>query len=259
MIIQILRSRRSYLNGITEEGELCPVCSNPMMQKHVDTWTHHNPGDCLRRACITLTELGEQWEIDCGGSNELVPISVCAGGEHTHTNWQEYKECYGKVQKKLNCHRELRMIRGAKTHELCRKCIYIFVAHTEAQCPMDPEQVNSSLLDLWESPTVDFVRLVGTMAKHARKIQQGPCPLCKAQEEWHDYAMCLRTAKITRERGMLNIMTAQRHTRGSAPDPVPTGPTPGTTPGEAPKTSVREPEVKSPKEGTEGENHLVKG
>ena len=205
------------------------------MQRHIDTCTYHNPEDCLQGACITLTEMGEQWEIDWRGSGEL-PVSICASGEHTHANWPEYRECYGKIREKLNCRRELHAIRGAKTHELCRKCIDIFADHAEAQCPIDPEQVNLSLLDLWENPTIGFVKLVGTMANRVRKIHKGPCPLCKANEEQHDYAMCLRMGKITREQGILNITTGQRQTKGSAPGPVLTGLTPGTTPQGAPKT-----------------------
>ena len=71
--------------------------------------------------------------------------------------------------------------------------------------------------------------------------------------------MCLPTAKIKVERGMLKITTGRGCTGEPPPNPNPTGPTPGTTSQLTPKTLSEQPKAKSPAKGTAREDDLVKG
>ena len=142
-------------------------------------------------------------------------------------------------------------------NELCQKCVDIFADHEEARCAIALEQMNLLLLDLWNSLTADFVKFIGTMAKHARGILKGSCPLCKAQEEQHNYTMCLQTAKIKVERGMLKITMGQGCLGQPLLDPNPMGSMPGTTPKPNPKTPSEQPKAKSPAKGTASEDEMV--
>ena len=47
-ITQIKASQRSYLNGITNEEELCPVCNWFVMRDVGGVVMYHNPEECLK-------------------------------------------------------------------------------------------------------------------------------------------------------------------------------------------------------------------
>ena len=102
---------------------------------------------------------------------------------------------------------------------------------------------------------------MGTMAGHARGTMGGSCPLCQLQEDQHDYAKCLRTAKITVEEGILNITTSRGCTEDPQPGQNPPGLTPGTTSKSSPKSTPCQPDPgsQSPSKGTAGEEELIKG
>ena len=144
--------------------------------------------------------------------------------------------------------REVHTLRGNTTHTLCRVCVDIFMDHAEAECPVGPGSKSPSLLEFWDNPVSSFVRFIGTMVEHTRGIQTGPCPLCKGQENQHDYAACLQTVNLEMKEGELNVTTRGRKHEDPQPDPNPTGPTLRTTP----KTMQPMPASKSPGRGTSG-------
>ena len=173
--IGILRAaRRGYLNGITEIEELCPICNWFMMRRVEGVEVYHHPEKCLRCCSIVLKEDGIQWEIRFGSIREPIPKNLCAGGRHTHESWAEYRKCYTQLPEKYAFHWELRALRGNKTHELCRKCADIFADHDSDQCQIGVEGEEPSLLKLWDDPTGNFVRFIGTMVQHAMELEQAP-------------------------------------------------------------------------------------
>ena len=184
-------SQRSYLNGITDLDALCPVCNWFVMRDVDGVVTYHNPEDCLKNCQMILDELGDRWVILFDEGDESSPLGLCTGGLHAHKSWQEYGDCYVKLQEKYTLRKELRVIRGNKTNKLCRVCADIFADHAEAQCPVGPGSENPSLLKLWNNPVSNFVWFIGAMVEHVKGVQTGPCPLCNIQEEQHDYATCL--------------------------------------------------------------------
>ena len=207
---------------------------------------YHHPDKCLRHCRIVLKGDGIQWEIRFGSIREPLPENLCAGGRHTHESWVEYRKCYAQLPEKYAFHRELHSLRGNKTHELCRKCADIFADHDSDQCQIGVEGEEPSLLKLWDDPTGNFVRFIGTMVQHADGTRAGPCPLCTTQVDQHDYATCLCTATIRLEGGQLNITTGRRRHGDPLPDPDPLlGPDPpvpdpnplGPTPGMTPRTA----------------------
>ena len=162
--ISLIRtSHRSYLNGITKEEALCSVCNWFIMWEEGGTVKYHNPKECLKKCRIVLREHGDQWKIKFDEADEASPLGLCAGGEHAHESWQEYKNCYAEMQGKHHLQRDLRALRGAKTHELCQVCVDIFVDHEEMQCPIGPGSENPTLLSFWDNPIEGFVRVVGVM------------------------------------------------------------------------------------------------
>ena len=201
------------------------------MMRDVDgVVTYYNPKDCLRNCQMILDELGDSWVILFDEGDEPSPLGLCTGGQHAHESWQEYRDCYAKLQEKYTLRKELHVIRGSKTNKLCRVCADIFADHAEAQCPVGPGSENPSLLKLWDNPVGDFVRFIGVMVEHVKGVQMGPCPLCNVQEEQHDYTACLQTANVELKEGELNVTTSRRKHGDPPPDPNPMGPTPGTTP-----------------------------
>ena len=52
-------------------------------------------------------------------------------GKNIDSVTQNYRKSIPSAQ-------ELRVIRGTKTHELCRVCANIFTDHAKAQCPVGP-------------------------------------------------------------------------------------------------------------------------
>ena len=179
---------------------------------------------------MVLSEQGDKWVIMIDDGDELPPLSLCAGGQHAHKSWQEYRKCYIELQEKYTYLRELHTLRGTKTHELCWVCVDIFTDHAEDECPVGPGFGSPSLLEFWDHPIHSFVRFIGTMVEHAGGTTTGPCPLCKVQEDQHDYAACLRAVKIEMKEGELNVTTSRRRCGDPPPDPNPTGPIPRTTP-----------------------------
>ena len=176
---------------------------------------------------MVLDEHGDRWVIKFDQGDESSPLSLCGGGgQHAHESWQEYRQCYTKLQEKYTLCQELCVIRGTKTHELCRTCANIFLDHTEAQCPVGQGSENPSLLRFWDNPISSFVRFIGTMVEHARGTQTGPCPLCNVQEDQHNYTICLWTASMELKEGELNVTTSRRQCGDPPPNPNPTGPTP---------------------------------
>ena len=103
---------------------------------------------------------------------------------------------------------------GKTTHELCRVCVDIFADHAEVECPAGPGSESPSLLEFWDNPISSFVRFIGTMVEHARGIQTGPCPLCKVQENQHNYATCLQTVNLEMKEGDLKRHYQQKETQG---------------------------------------------
>ena len=199
--------KRKFLNGITEIDELCPICNWFVMWRNEGVVRYHDSEKCLRNCCIVLKEQGDQWMIKITQEGEEpLPINICAGGQHTHESWQEYRECYSKMQKKYTFPWELHVLRGNKTHELCWLCADIFADHAGVQCPVGPGSERPSLLDFRDDPTGSFVQFIGTMVEHANLTQTGPCPLCSIQEDQHDYATCLRAAKMELR---WNVMTSR--------------------------------------------------
>ena len=258
--ISLIRtSRRSYLNRITDEEELCLVCNWFLMRDEGGVITYHNPEQCLKKCRIVLKEQGDQWKKTFHGEGEASPLGLCAGREHAHDSWQEYKKCYAEIQRKCNLWQELHVLRGAKAHGLYWVCADIFVDHDEAQCPVGPGSENPTLLSFWDNPIESFVRVVGTMVEWVRGVQTGPCPLCNVQEDQHDYAVCLRTAKFELKEGTLNVTTGQRRKDNPSPNPNPTGPTPGTTPQVTPKTPQPTLGSESPGKGTTGKEAMMRG
>ena len=189
-VAQVRASWRSYLNGITEEEELCLVCNWFVMRVVDGVVTYHNPEECLKNCRVVLKEHGDQWEIKLDREDGPLPLGLCAGKEHGHESWQEYEQCYTDIQRRRTLWRELCVLTGA-TNELCRLCVDIFADNAEAQCPVGPGFENPLLLHFWDNPIGSFVRFIGTMVEHARGVQTGPCPLCNVQEDQHDYAICL--------------------------------------------------------------------
>ena len=256
-IMVLQASRRGYLNRITEIDELCPICKWFVMRNIEGVVKYHNPEECLKSCRIVLKEGGDQWEIKFDAGEEPSPVNLCAGGQHAHESWQEYRQCYANLQEKYSLCRELRALRGDKTHELCQVCADIFVDHANAQCPIGPGSENPSLLSFWDDPTGSLIWFIGTMVEHANGTQTGPCPLCTIQEDQHDYTTCLRAAKIELREGELSVMTSRRHHGDPPPDPNPTGPTPGTTPRTAQKTPGPMPSADSPSQGTSGSKGMI--
>ena len=187
-VAQIRASRRGYLNGIIEIEALCPVCNWFIMRDVGGVVTYHNPESCLKNCRMVLNEQGDKWVIKIDDGDESSPLSLCAGGQHAHKSWQEYRKCYAELQEKYTYRRELRALRGTKTLELCWVCVDIFADHAEAECPVGPGFKSPSLLEFWDNPVGSFVRFIGTVVEHTRGTQTGPCPLCKVQEDQHDYA-----------------------------------------------------------------------
>ena len=190
--------------------------------------------------------------------DEPSPLGLCAEGQHAHKNWQDYRQCYAKLQK-YTLHWELRALRGTKVHELCWVCVDIFADHAEAQCPVGPGFKNPSLLGFWDDPVSSFVRFIGTVVEHARGTQMGPCPLCKVQEEQHDYTGCLRSASVELKEGELSVTTSRNQYGDPPPNPNPTGPTAGTSPKVTPKTPQPVPRSESPGKGTSGNKAMMRG
>ena len=202
-----------------------------------------------------MDELGDRWVIKFDEEDESSPLNLCAGVQHAHKSWQEYRQCYVKLQEKYTLHKELRVIRGTKTHKLCRVCANIFADHEEAQCPVGPGSENPSLLKLWDNPVSSFVRFIGMMVEHVRGVQMGLCPLCNVQEDQHDYAICLWNASMELKEGKLNVTTSRRQHGDPPPNPNPTGPTPRTTL----KTTQPMPVSKSPGRGTSSDPEMMRG
>ena len=250
-VAPIRASQRSYLNGIVEIEALCPVCNWFIMRDVGGVVTYHNPQSCLKNCRMVLNEQGDKWviKIDDDEEDESSLLSLCADGQHAHKSWQEYRKCYAELQEKYTYHQELRTLRGNTTHELCRVCVDIFADHAEAECPVGPGSKSPSLLEFWDNPVGSFVRFIGTMVEHTRGIQTGPCPLCKVQEDQHDYAACLQTVNLEMKEGELNVTTSGRKRKDPRLDPNPMGPTPRTTP----KTMQPVPASKSPIRGTSGD------
>ena len=140
-------------------------------------------------------------------------------------------------------------------HDLCQVYADIFADHTEAECPVGPGFENPSLLGFWDNPVGSFVRFIGTMVEHAGGAQTGPCPLCKVQEDQHDYAACLRMVSLEMKGDELSVTTNRPSPRSPQPDPNPLGPTPGTTS----KTPQSGPTPKSPSGGTSNKPAIMKG
>ena len=217
--------------------------------------TYHNPEDCLKNCRIILDEHGDRSVIGFDQEGEPSPLSLCAGGQHAHESWQEYRQCYTKLQEKYALCRELRVARGTKTHELRQVCADIFTDHAKTQCPVGPGFENPSPLWFWDNPISSFVRFIGTMVEHARVTQTGPYPLCKVQEDQYNYTVCLWTASMELKEGELNVTTSRRQHGDPPPNPNPTGPTPGTTP----KTPHPVPVSMSPSRGTSGNPGMMRG
>ena len=189
-ITRIRASQRSYLNGNTDQDELCPVCNWFVMRDVEGVVTYHNPEECLKNCQVILKEHCDQWEIKFDGEDGPLPLGLCTGKEHTHESWQEYEQCYADIQGKCTLHRELHALREAK-NELCQVCVDIFTDHAEAQCPVGPGFENQSLLHFWDNPIGSFVRFIGTIVEHVKGVQTDPCPVCNVQEDQHNYAICL--------------------------------------------------------------------
>ena len=100
-----------------------------------------------------------------------------------------------------------------------------------------------------------FVKFIGAMVEHARGAQTGPCPLCKVQEDQHDYATCLQTVSLEMKGDELSVTTNRPSPRNPQLDPNPLGPTPGMTP----KTPQSGPMPKSPSGGTLNKPAIMKG
>ena len=96
---------------------------------------------------------------------------------------------------------------GTKMNDLCWVCVDIFADHVGAECPVGPGFENPSLLEFWDNPEVSFVKFIGAMVEHARGAQTGPCPLCKVQEDQHDYATCLRMVSLEMKGDELSVTT----------------------------------------------------
>ena len=101
-IAQIRISQRSYLNGITNEEELCLACNWFMMREIDGVVVYHNLKDYLRESRIVLMEHGDLWEIKFYEDAEPPPKGLCTGKGHAHESWQEYKECYMRIQDKFD-------------------------------------------------------------------------------------------------------------------------------------------------------------
>ena len=138
---------------------------------------------------------------------------------------------------------------------MCRVCVDIFADHTEAECPVGPGFENLSLLEFWDNPVGSFVKFIGAMVEHARGAQTGPCPLCKVQEDQHDYTACLQTVSLEMKGDELSITTNRSLPRNPQLDPNPLGPTPGMTP----RTPQSGPTPKSPSGGTSNKPAIMKG
>ena len=167
-------------------------------------------------------------------------------------SWLEYKKYYTKLQETYTYQRELQDLRGTKTHQLCQVCVDIFTDHAETECPVGPGFENPSLLRFWDNPVGSFVRFIGTMVEHARGAQTSPCPLCKVQEDQHDYATCLQTVSLEMKEGELSVTTNKPLLRNPPPDPDPT-----------PRTTPKNPQLVPTSESTNAETPktpaLVKG
>ena len=150
------------------------------------------------------------------------PLSLCARGKHAHESWPEYRECYAKLQEMYTYHWELQNLRGTKMHELCQVSVDIFADHAEAECTVGPGFENPSLLKFWDNPVGGFVRFIGTMVKHVRGAQRGPCPLCKEQEDQHDYTACLRIVHLEMRGDKLSVTTNKPLPMNPPSDPMPT-------------------------------------
>ena len=188
-----------------------------------------------------MSASGEDWEIRFYLDDKESPLGICATGEHAHSDWQKYRECYSKARKEIGLKNELLAIRGAKSHPLCWLCIDIFTDHEEAQCPQGSEQRNPPLLALFDHLSPAFVQFIGTMAGHTRGTLKGSCPLCQWQEKKHNYVKCLRGAHITVQEGMLKISTKKECMEDPNLDPNPPGPMPGPMPGTTPKSPPKPP------------------
>ena len=101
-IAPIKASWRGYLNGIVEIEALCPVCNWFIMRDVGGVVTYHNPKSCLKNCRMVLNEQGDKWviKIDDDKEDESSPLGLCAGGQHAHESWQEYKKCYADLQEK---------------------------------------------------------------------------------------------------------------------------------------------------------------
>ena len=217
--------------------------------------TYHNPETCLKNCQMVLNEWGDEWVIKIYEGDESPLLGLCAGGQHAHESWPEYRKCYSDLGEKYAYRRELRDLRGTKMHDLCWVCVDIFADHAEAECPVGPGFENPSLLGFWDNAVGSFVRFIGTMVEHVGGAQTGPCPLCKVQEDQHDYATCLQTVSLEMKGDELSVTTNRPLPRNPQPDPNPLGPTPGMTP----KTPQLGPMPKSPSGGTSNKPAIMKG
>ena len=181
-LAQVGASRRSYLNGILEIDVLCPVCNWFIMRDVDGTTTYHNPESCLKNCWMVLNKWGDKWVIKIDEGDEPPPLGLCAGGQHAHESWPEYRKCYTELQETYTYRRELRDLRGTKTHKLCRVCVDIFAHHAETECPVGPGFENPSLLRFWDDPVGSFVRFIATMVDHVRGTQTSPCPCAKCKK-----------------------------------------------------------------------------
>ena len=111
--------------------------------------TYHNPESCLKNCRMVLNEQGDKWVIKIDDGDESSPLSLCAGGQHAHKSWQEYRKCYTELQEKYTYRPYLR---ETTTHKLCRVCVDIFADHAEAECPVRPGSESPSLLEFWDNP-----------------------------------------------------------------------------------------------------------
>ena len=168
---------------------------------------------------MVLNEWGDEWVIKIYEGDEPPPLGLCAGGQHAHESWPEYRKCYSDLGEKYAYWWELRDLRGTKMHDLCRVCVDIFADHAEAECLMGPGFENPSLLGFWDNAVGSFVRFIGTMVEHVLGAQTGPCPLCKVQEDQHDYATCLQTVSLEMKGDELSVTTNRPLPRNPQPDP----------------------------------------
>ena len=183
------------------------------------------------------------------------PLGLCAGGQHAHESWPGYRKCYSDLREKYAYQRELRDLRGNKTNDLCQVCVDIFADHAETECLVRTGCENPSLLEFWDNPVGSFVKFIGAMVEHTRGAQTGPCPLCKVQEDQHDYTTCLRMVSLEMKDDELSVTTNRPLPGNCQPVPNPLGLTPGMTP----KTPQLGLTPKPPSRGTSNQPAIMKG